>query len=287
MAHEKVATSVIGFRACSVPEVPLTETRNMLVLLATAALAADFNIEMSPLVPGSDFTITVTDAPANEVVDLFRTDGTLGHGTCQTNSTTTCMDITPGDSGYLHTARLRTDANGAATLTFPLPSVLPVGDWAFQGVAARSLEVSEPVERTVCDAAYFHSYNGPDADVPDDPFVPDLTQPGAIGVDFFSGGQGQAFAWGARPGDRVTLYVSNGGTETACPPELGGVCLDLVGDVWSFDLFEADGCGVAMSYIDVPATWTNEVTLQAVWTDDDGVHTSPMLYAPIVDDDAP
>ena len=242
-----------------------------MLLTSVSADAADFDLAISPVIPGAELTIEINGATPHETIDLFRTDGGLGDGACHPTRNTSCLDILPGDSGYLRTFEVTTDAHGHAVLTIDLPESLPTGSWYWQAVTRSTVLVSHPLERPVCDVNFIQGFDGPDASHPEDSFVPDLTTVGAVANELFVGGQGEMFAWGAPAGTPVTMYIASGDGDVSCPVELGGACLDLTGDITTVPMTAADGCGVAFAVVTPDAGWADEVTLQAAWYDEDGV----------------
>lgn len=93
-------------------------------------------LEISPLIPGLDGTVTIEGVGPYEQVHLARAFA-LGNGTCVRAAGGLCLDITQGLT-YLGT--IDADANGVAHYDFVVPPSAPVGaEVAFQAIVVRGL----------------------------------------------------------------------------------------------------------------------------------------------------
>ncbi len=105
-------------------------------------------LEVTPLVSGRSATLTVSNAPANAPIRVYRSGQVLLGGACPPALGGDCMDLRPA---LTETFSLVADAGGTATLNFRLPALPPsVSTVAFQaGTLSGGFSSSNALQLTI------------------------------------------------------------------------------------------------------------------------------------------
>jgi hypothetical protein len=106
----------------------------------------------NPLVAGAGLQAQITGAQPGANLLLIRSTGTVGAGGCPAPLNGGCLDITPGNSGYIVQAQLTANASGQVQFNPTVPATIPTGfPVALQVVAVSAGVGSNPVARLVTD----------------------------------------------------------------------------------------------------------------------------------------